>query len=242
MYFSDIHSHILYGTDDGPKNREEMFKTVDLAYENGIRLICATPHFHPGFFGDNREKASRAFDDLAEYCKNKYPDLELYIGNELYYMHEAIAWLKNGICKPMGETRSVLVEFDVESSENFIAEGVDRILNAGFVPIIAHAERYEKLGFGRIWAMKQNGAMVQVNASSFVTNLFDFGTKKRIKQMLSEDMIDFVSSDAHGFSRRPPEIEGAYKYLQKKYGSVLADRLCYENAKKLLLNKGSEEI
>ncbi len=241
MYFSDIHSHILFGTDDGPKSCEVMYKTVDLAYKNGIRLICATPHFHPGYFGDNRDKTMHAFALLNEYCEKRYPDIELYLGNELYYMPESVSWLKNNICKPLGDTRAVLVEFDVDAKEDHIAEGVDRILNAGFVPIIAHAERYGKLGIGRLWALKQNGALVQVNAEAFDMHPLMFGIKARLKRMLSDDLIDFVASDAHGITRRTPQIASAYEYLLHKYGSNVADKLCYKNAKNLLSNRGSEE-
>ncbi len=241
MFFSDIHMHILYKTDDGPKTREEMFKMADVAYKNGIRLICATPHFCPEFFGDNRESSAHAFEVLKEYCKEKYPDLKLYLGNELYYMHEGVSWLKSGVCRTMGRSRYVLVEFDVNDSENAIAEGIDRLLNSGYIPIIAHAERYRKLSFGRLWALRQNGALVQVNAQSFKNDFFMLGVKTRLKVMLSENMVDFVSSDAHGSVRRPPEMNFAYDYLVKKYDSEYAERLCRSNAEKLLFADMSEE-
>lgn len=241
MYFSDIHSHILYGTDDGPKTREEMFKTVDLAYKNGIRLICATPHFHPGYFGDNRESTARSYAVLTEYCDSKYPDIELFLGNELFYLPESIGWLKNGVCLPMGNSRTVLVEFDVNSSEDYIAEAVDRILNVGYLPIIAHAERYRKLSMGRIWAIKQNGALVQANAGVFNAGVLLLGEKRRLNMMLDDNLIDFVSSDTHGTTKRVPDIQSAYDYILKKCGREIADKLCYKNAKRLLSLKGLEE-
>lgn len=241
MSFSDIHMHVLYGTDDGPKTREEMYKMVDTAYRNGIRLICATPHFHPGFFGDNRESSAHSFEVLKEYCASKYPEMRLVFGNELYYMHEAISWLKSGACRTLGDTRHVLVEFAEDATEDAIAEGVDRMLNAGYVPIIAHAERYRKLSFGRLWAIRQNGALVQVNAQSFKVHPLMFGLKKRLMTMLSENLVDFVSSDAHGIIRRVPEIDSAYQYLIKKYGKEYADKLCRSNALGLLLPNGDAE-
>ena len=78
MSFSDIHTHILYGTDDGAKTREDMFEIVKTAYAGGTRLICATPHFHPGYFDDNREQALHAFEVLNEHCEKHYPDLKLF--------------------------------------------------------------------------------------------------------------------------------------------------------------------
>lgn len=241
MFFSDIHMHILYGTDDGPKTPEEMFKMADIAYKNGTRLICATPHFCPGNFGDNRERSEQAFKVLKEYCKEKYPDLKLYLGNEFYYLLEGLSWLKSGVCHTMGNTRYALVEFDVNASENEIAEGIDRILNSGFVPIIAHAERYRKLSFKRLWAIRQNGALVQVNAQSFKTDFFTLGVKARLKVMLFENGVDFVSSDAHGLVHRVPDMTYAYNYLVEKYGDEYAERLCHGNAENLIFADMSEE-
>lgn len=233
MFFSDIHMHILYGTDDGPKTREDMFKMADIAYKNGTRLICATPHFCPANFGDNRESSKYAFEELKEYCLEKYPDLKVYLGNEFYYMHEGVSWLKSGVCRTLGNTRYVLVEFDVNAPENEIAEGADRILNAGCVPIIAHAERYRKLTFGRLWSIRQNGALVQVNAQSFKNDFFMLGVKARLKMMISENAVDFVSSDAHGTVYRIPDMTYAYNYLVEKYDDKYAKMLCFGNAQKL---------
>jgi protein-tyrosine phosphatase len=59
--FSDIHMHLLFGTDDGAKTVEDMYEMVDASYACGTRFICATPHFYPGYFGDNRETSKTAF-------------------------------------------------------------------------------------------------------------------------------------------------------------------------------------
>lgn len=42
--FVDIHCHSLAGVDDGAQSIEEMYKMLDIAYEDGIRTICFTPH------------------------------------------------------------------------------------------------------------------------------------------------------------------------------------------------------
>ena len=41
--FIDIHSHILPGLDDGAKSPEETQRMLQLAYQEGIRAIIATP-------------------------------------------------------------------------------------------------------------------------------------------------------------------------------------------------------
>lgn len=241
MSFSDIHTHILYKTDDGTATREEMFELVGKAYEHGTRLLCATPHFYPGYFGDNRESAIHAFEVLTEHCAKNYPDLTLVLGNELFYTHDSISWIRNNLCVPMGNTRYVLTEFSIDDSEDFIAEGIMRLLNIGYIPIIAHAERYGKLSTGRLWVLKQNGVLVQINSQSFEFKPLRFKQNKRVKMLLEEKLVDFISSDAHDISRRPPYMQKAFDYLAKKYGKEYAERLCCENAKKLFGNKVEAE-
>ena len=234
--FSDIHTHLLFGTDDGAKSIENMYAMVDAAYECGTRFICATPHFYPGYFGDNRELSETAFEKLLEYCNDRYPDLELMLGNELYYMHDSIAWLKDGVCRTLGSTRYVLVEFLEKDSENLIAEAASRLLNAGYIPIIAHAERYKDLSAGRVMALRESGVLIQVNAQSFFLR-FAFGIKRRLKKLLDGNAVDFVASDAHDLGLRSPDLKKSYELLIDKYGEKRARALCGENARRLILNQ-----
>lgn len=234
MFFSDIHSHLLYGTDDGAKDREEMFKLVDAAYENGFRLICVTPHFAPAYFDDNREAAMHAYKALTEYCAEKYSDLKLFMGNELFYTHDSISWLKQRLCIPMGDTRYVLVEFDIHERADLIAEAFDRILSIGYIPILAHAERYKRLTVGRLETLKESGVLVQMNAEAVTgTFRYSFGYKRRAKALLNAKLVDFISTDCHDMQKRPPEIKAAYELLLEKYGKKMANDLCRDNAYKL---------
>ena len=56
MGLADIHIHLLFGVDDGAKDEDEMHAILDAAYQAGTRVLCCTPHFHPGYFGDNYDK------------------------------------------------------------------------------------------------------------------------------------------------------------------------------------------
>ena len=41
--FTDIHHHLLYGLDDGPKSKNGMYRMLCKAAEEGITEIVATP-------------------------------------------------------------------------------------------------------------------------------------------------------------------------------------------------------
>lgn len=241
MFFSDIHTHILYGADDGPKTKEEMFALADKIYADGIRLLCATPHCYPRWCGDNRRSADKAFAELQEYCGEKYPDLRLFLGNELYMDNDSLNWLKNGFCKPMGNTRYVLAEFSFTQPEKHIIRAVQSLLNSGYVPIIAHAERYTKLTLKSIAELRRNGALIQVNSRKSFGG-FDFLEKRRLKSILSNRLADIVSTDAHDMGERAPCMPEFYQAVTEKYGREYADDIFRNNAEKLFCASTTEEV
>ena len=55
--FVDLHRHVLWGLDDGPQSRGEMFALLRRNAEQGIGTIAATPHVLPGVHPFNRTSA-----------------------------------------------------------------------------------------------------------------------------------------------------------------------------------------
>ncbi len=231
MFFSDIHTHLLYGVDDGATDKNEMISMVDAAYNDGTRLICATPHCCPDLFGNNRESIDLAFKELTDYCANKYPDLKLILGSELFYGGDGVMWLKNSLCKPLGGTKYVLVEFGVDEPEASVLKSIHELFNKGYIPIIAHAERYVKLRIKQISELCKNGVFVQVNSVDM--RKLPFWQKLRLKKLLSKRLVNFVSTDTHGLYNRPPCMSVFYKYVSEKYGESYADEIFCLNAEKL---------
>lgn len=239
MQFADIHIHALYDCDDGAKSLEHMYQMIDVAYEDGTRYMCLTPHYNPGYFGnDTTEKSRQAFETLLEYAKEKYPDLQLALGNELRYNPGCEEWLSKGECRPMNNSKYVLVDFSAGEEKTAIAKGLDRLLNVGYIPILAHAERYTKLR-GDIKFLKEqrdNGVLLQMDARAV---LGDFGIQIKCfsKKILRHQLADFISSDAHDRTSRPPGIKEAYEYIRKNYGQAYADHVCCYNAKQLIFGQ-----
>lgn len=232
MVFSDIHSHILFHTDDGPKTREEMFSLVDAIYEEGTRHLFATPHFHPGFYGNNAPKKMESFKILSDYTQKKYPDLTLLLGNELHYSKDCVSWLHEGLCQTLNNSRYVLVDFSHRASYREISDGLKNLLSAGYIPILAHTERY-RLSKKQVISLKQLGVLVQLNAQSILGEA-GFFPKIRTKKILSERLCDFVATDSHDLTYRPPKMKKCHQYLCKHHGCSYADFICCNHALELL--------
>lgn len=239
MNYADIHIHALWGVDDGAKDETQTHAMVDAAYEDGVRILCLTPHYHPGYFGENSEATDQAFQALSRYAQEKYPDLQLYLGNELHYSPEAITWLTDGLCRSINHSDYVLVDFSTRETLRNITRGLDRLLNAGYIPILAHAERYEQLTKQVISEYSAKGIFIQIDACSLFGD-FGFSTKRRAKSLLKSRLADLICSDAHNLTDRPPGISGAYRLIEKKYSKDYADAVCYYNALWLLTHQGEE--
>ena len=101
---ADIHSHALFGVDDGARDVDESLRMLGISYEEGVRLVCLTPHCNPDMFpASTREAAEASFSVLRERAKEKFPDLTLMLGNELYVFGSSVDTLREGLCRPLGE-------------------------------------------------------------------------------------------------------------------------------------------
>lgn len=52
----DIHSHILYGVDDGAEDFIDSREMLRIAEESGVTDIIATPHCYPGMYDNYNGK------------------------------------------------------------------------------------------------------------------------------------------------------------------------------------------
>ena len=65
--FTDIHCHMLSGTDDGARDDAVMFDMLEAAYVGGTRCICLTPHFNPMLFGDSFKNLNLILNTLIKF-------------------------------------------------------------------------------------------------------------------------------------------------------------------------------
>lgn len=240
-HFTDLHIHGLYGVDDGAKTAEDMFAMVNAAYAGGTRYMCLTPHFHPGYYKSNLDNTAQAFELLKGYAVQQYPDLHLALGNELHYSKDCVSWLADGVCLTLNNTEYVLVDFNEAEEPRTITKGLHQLLNAGYTPVLAHAERYSKLH----WNLKElkecsaAGVLIQLDTQS-LTGEFGFFARERGKAIIKAGIADFVSSDAHDTAKRPPYMSAAYEIIAQKYGQNIAKALCLYNGRQLLWDTEGE--
>lgn len=231
---TDIHAHILPGIDDGARDWEETGRLLEAAWEQGVRHIIATPHFSRRA---DIEQLKQLRDSAAELARRKGMGLEISLGQELRYFEELPLYLEQKRALTLAESRYVLVEFKPADGFQTIRRAVRELVQAGFIPILAHAERYHCLREkGRTEELIQSGACLQINAESLLGGLFDRTAVWCLKE-IREGRIHFVASDMHRTDTRPPRLDEALKKLSKKRGCPDVDAIFKKNQSYILENR-----
>lgn len=238
MQFVDIHNHILFGVDDGARSEAEMYRMIDASYADGVRHLCFTPHYHPGYFGDHQTQLVKAFELAKQYGSKHYENLRLYLGNELRYERSCFEWLKAGKLRTLNDTEYLLVDLLYPESADNILDAMLRVLNAGYTPVLAHVERYESFhrDMREIDRLKSWGVILQVDAQSPLGGL-GHGSKVRARRLLEAGAVDLIASDAHDLTQRPPQLADCFAFVSKKYGANYASHLFWEEPLRILNTK-----
>lgn len=231
VQFFDLHSHMLCGVDDGAKNPEEMYSMLELAYQDGIRAICLTPHYSPYLFGDTTQKSEKAFALLKEYVSKSHPDMRIFLGHELGYFHGCLEALDSGKCRTLNGGRYVLMDFPEQVDFFELRGAVDRVQRAGYFVVLAHTERYRCLfkEFGWIEEFVNCGGIVQINASS-VNGSWGKGAAKQWKKLVKKGVAHIVSTDGHNTEKRLPLMSVCMPFLEKHCSPQKLRELTWDNA------------
>lgn len=236
--YIDIHSHIIPGVDDGAENFEESMDMIETAYQEGIRVMIATPHYGKWNPDYNKEYAIGRFRELCSRVKVVHPDMKLFFGNEIYYGTGVVDDLRNGRAMTLGGTDYALVEFSPEAEYQKIYDGLREFINAGYRPVLAHAERYRCLrnDLKGMKAVIDMGVCIQINAGTFLGKLFGKQTSWA-KRLLDERMVHFIASDCHNAGSRKPVMKTAVEEMMRVAWDDIVEDVVYTNIVKLVKNE-----
>lgn len=237
----DMHCHILPGVDDGAKDETESREMLRIAYSEGIRYIIATPHHYGGIADEEWDKRKKALEVTSRMAQEIASDFHVVPGSEIYYSQEAVADLKSGRGWTMNDSKYILVEFPLYAEFTYIRRAVQTLQYEGYLPILAHIERYPALMKDHCAEeLAQLGAYLQVNAGS-VTGRDGWKVKRYILKLLKSQDIHFIGTDAHGSAYRRPLMKQCASYISKKIEEAYCSRICQENAGKIIRREYIDE-
>jgi protein-tyrosine phosphatase len=227
----DLHSHVLYGLDDGAPTVEVSLEMARLAASSGTTDLVCTPHANHQFSYDPEIIAQR-IEDLERLTR----PLRIYRGCDLHLSYNNIRdACENPARFSINRGSYVLVEFsdylNISSAYPMLAE----LQRSGLLPIITHPERNpvisEQLDELSLWV--DRGCFVQVTALSL---LGGFGPRARLcsEALIAKGLVHFVSSDGHDVVHRPPRLDLARTWLQENFGEEYADLLTTLNPRNVI--------
>ena len=240
--FVDIHCHILPGVDDGSQTPEETKAMLQKAWDEGIQIIVATPHYHKQRGKNDIELIKKQLLLTRKLAKEVHPKMQICLGMEIYYGEDVPELLKEGRVVSIRKSRYILVEFSPGDEFQYILNAVRKLQMSGHTVIIAHIERYNCLrkDISNVEYLREMGAYLQVNTGS-ITGSYGRSVKKFLREVLKAHLVQLVGTDAHGSERRTPKMQEAYKEVVKRCGEEYADQIFGQNAKKVLRNEEIDE-
>ena len=217
----DLHCHILAGVDDGARDDAQMYDLIRLEYDCGVRHLCFTPHYNPAIFTPKPEKIAESFEKAKLFVSENLPDMSVYLGNEVFMRPDTVERLRDGSCRALGGTRTVLTEFSPSMTYDEMRLYVVKLLSNGKTPLLAHIERYEKLTEPKdIMELKSLGVKFQIN-----TEAFSGPRKKFVSKLVERGIIDVVADDRHNHTRGNPDMAECYSFVAQKFGERAAHAL-----------------
>ena len=225
----DMHSHIIYGVDDGSKNKEMTLEMLKLSVGCGVKKIVATPHYMKGRFVVEYGEIKDKVNELRQIIKNEALDIEIYCGQEVYYRENI---LEEGAIGTINDSKYMLIELPMmEFDVNSVIDNLYELTLKGIIPIIAHPERYIPFikNPSLINDFIKEGYLFQLNTGSVIG---DFGkdVKRLALNYLENNVYSVVGSDAHSNVNRNTDISEAisgvlrdYKYEFGKNGQLVLE-------------------
>ena len=232
----DIHSHIIYGTDDGAPTIEETEKMIRKARDHGVTTIIATPHYQENIF--TLEGVQNRFPVISKKAKEYGIDMKL--GCEVYINPFIDRLVLENKFLLLNQADYILLELPYESIPLYTYDIIYKLQLQRISIIIAHPERNLNLitDFTQFSNILKRGCMMQVEAGSIV-GAYGATVEEFAKKLIKLRMVHFVASDAHCAKDYDDWYLKAYKRVHRWVGSEYTDKLFTSNPQLILDNDRS---
>lgn len=239
----DIHSHILFGLDDGSQSLEQSVEMARQAKESGLEKLCATPHLpvteREKFIG----KAQRKLEEVKKALEPEKINLELYLGFEIC-LDYSIAWDKNVALFCVNQNNKYLLcELPFGQFPKFAEKIFYQLLLDGLVPILVHPERaiFSETQIEQLEKLVKMGVLLQLNAGSLIGEEGS-KTRKLAEKLVQTGLVHLLASDAHNLTNRSYKVMPmAFLTTCKLCGMKKALDLVFYHPQLVLEGKGLEE-
>ena len=235
----DIHCHILPEVDDGAWDMEAAVAMAKIARDCGVKKIITTPHFKGepksleavGFLMHQRRL-------LQSRLKREKIEVELLPGAEVLCVPQTMELAQTGRLPTLGTGRYGLTEFYFDASAGFMDETLHGLRQMGYLPVVAHPERYGAVQRDPELAARwfHRGIVLQINKGS-VLGAFGRRAEDAAVRMLCRGNAHIIASDAHSPHVRTTDLQPVRHWCLDHLGQAYTKILLEDNPGRVAAGK-----
>jgi len=237
MGMIDLHNHLLPGIDDGSPDIDTALTLARIAIEDGLTHMVCTPHIHPGRYDNTHTTIGTALETFRNALSSHNLSLQVSSAAEVRFGMELMVGIAQHEVPMLGEwdgKKVMLLEFP-HGEIPFGAEKLTRwLIDRNILPMIAHPERNKAImrSPSKLKPFLQQGCLTQVTAQS-VAGGFGETAQQIAHELLKENAVTVLATDAHNAEHRPPRMRAAVRAAAEIVGTETAAMLVTKNPWKI---------
>lgn len=243
--FTDLHSHLIPGVDDGARTVEEALEGIGRLRDEGVQTLVATPHLEgsmtriPELLEARLHEVDLAWEGLKSAASEAFPKMEFFRGHEV--MLDVPDPDFSDPRTRLAGSSYVLVEWPRLQVPPATTQVLSRLRDAGYQVILAHPERYHGLDsdFALVGEWRKMGARLQVNYGS-LAGRYGEEPRQRVLTFLERGWVDLFSTDFHGRPHLSVYLQSAKEAMEILEGEEQFDLLARTNTARVL--RGDEPL
>ncbi len=240
----DLHCHLCFGVDDGPKTKADAQDLARALKDVGVREVACTPHVRPdkGWMNPN-ERQAQLHSDLDEALREANIDLPHHRGAEHYFDAEVLADSFAERLVPYGDSRWLLLEMPYHGPPPDLLGPLFRLRSRGARVLLAHVERYPYVveRDDVVEQLLNAGHLLQVNLGS-LAGAYTRAHRKAAERLVSRGQAAVAAGDCHRAKDAADFITKGKKALRKLVGEEGVRRMTEDVPRGILANKAPEAL
>ena len=228
----DMHSHILFGVDDGPDDLYETMNLLRKAVDEGITEIISTSHsFHPQY-NVTAKQVTEQVAVLQEQLQINDIPLKIHAGQEVRLVENVVELVEAKEALTLANSDYLLLELPSSTIPKYTKKLIVALQSMGITPIIAHPERNKAIAErpNKLEELVREGAVAQITAGSLAGH-FGKNIQKLSLDLVKANLVHTYGSDVHNLTTRPYLFDAGLTYLEKKKQLDAVDMLLENNAR-----------
>ena len=229
----DFHSHILPCIDDGSCSIDMTCKMLREEVSQNVDTVIASHHFYyqrtdmEEFF----KKREIGLEITRQEIKSQGININVIPGAEVYLVPGIAEFDKlKELC--IEGTNCIMIELPGNEWTGWVYNELYKLKNYGYIPILAHLERYSKIlsDNTKILKLLEMEFVIQINTGDIGV----FSYNKIIDKIVKSGRPVVLGTDSHNDKSRPVDFLKGYNAFKRRYGVSLAENII-ETSKKVLM-------